>query len=117
MSNSFTRLVSRILIVCMIVLPFNVHAGLIGTDTIVSAAQAQAARDKVLTLVDRADVARQLQAFGLTPETAKDRVNALTDSEIAQLAGQIESVPAGANGAGWVLVILIVVLIWWLAKK
>src|SRR5258708_11651296 len=40
----FTRLLSRLLIVCMIGLPFQVHAGLIGTDQVVSAAQAAAAR-------------------------------------------------------------------------
>lgn len=117
MSTPFFRLVSRILIVCMIGLPFNVHAGLIGTDEVVSIAAAQAARDKVLSLIERSEVAGQLQAFGLTPEAAKDRVNTLTDSEVAQLAGQLDRIPAGANSTGWVLVILLVVLVLWLWQK
>ncbi|MGH8704502.1 MAG: PA2779 family protein [Burkholderiales bacterium] len=107
---------SRILIVCMIGLPFNVHAGLIGTDEVVSIAQAQAARDMVRQFVDRTEVASQLQALGLTPEAAKDRVNALTDSEIVQLAAQMDRAPAGADG-GWVLLILLAVLIWWLVTR
>ncbi len=116
MSSPFTRFVSRILIVCMIGLPFNVHAGLIGTDEVVSIAQAQAARDMVRQFVDRTEVASQLQALGLTPEAAKDRVNALTDSEIVQLAAQMDRAPAGADG-GWVLLVLLVVLIWWLVTR
>ena len=117
MSKSFVRLVSRMLIVCLIGLPFQVQAGLIGTDQIISAAQAQVARDAVQNFVSRADVATQLQALGLTPQTAKDRVNALTDSEVAMLAGHIESLPAGANAAGIIVIALLIWLIWWLVKK
>ena len=117
MSTSFVRLVSRLLVVCMIGLPFQVHAGLIGTDQVVSAAQAAAARDTVASFMNRGDVAGQLQTLGLSAKDAKDRVAALTDSEVAKLAGQIESLPAGADGGGLLLLILIGVLIWWLVKK
>ena len=117
MSTSFARLVCRVLVVCLIGLPFQVQAGMIGSDEAISAAQAQVARGAVLSVVNRADVAGQLQALGLTPQAAKDRVAALTDSEVATLAGQIDSLPAGANGTGVVLLILVVLLIWWLVKK
>lgn len=117
MNASLIRIISRLLIVCLMALPFQANAGLIGTDQVVSAAQAQAAREAVLSYVSRGDVAQQLQSLGLTPQTAKDRVAALTDSEVAKLAGQIESLPAGADGTGLVLLILIGVLIWWLVKK
>ena len=116
MSTSIVRLVSRLLIVCMIGLPFQVSAGMIGTDQVVSAAQAQAARATVLSQISRVDVAGQLQSLGLTPQAAKDRVAALTDTEVARLAGQIDSLPAGADG-GLLLLILLGVLIWWLVKK
>lgn len=114
MNPSFIRIVCRILAACMILLPFQAGAGLIGTEEAVSAAQAAAARDKVVRLIERAEVARQLQAYGLSPENAKLRVNALTGSEIAQLAARIDSAPAGANGTGAVLLIAAVVLIVWL---
>jgi uncharacterized protein DUF6627 len=116
MSMSFVRLISRLLIVCMIGLPFQVNAGMIGTDQVVSTAQAQAARAAVLGQVSRADVAGQLQSFGLTPQAAADRVAALTDAEVAKLSGQIQGLPAGADGEV-LLLILIGVLIWWLIKK
>ena len=117
MSTLFVRLVSRLLIVCLIGLPFQVSAGMIGTDDVVSAAQAQAARAAVLSQISRADVSGQLQSLGLTPQAAKDRVAALTDTEVAKLAGQIDSLPAGADGTGVVLLILLGVLIWWVVKK
>jgi hypothetical protein len=115
--NTFARLISRLLIVCLIGLPFQVQAGMIGTDTVVSAAQAQVARDAVATFMSRSDVAQQLQSMGLTPQAAKDRVAALTDVEVAKLAGQIQSMPAGADGTALVLLILLGVLIWWAVKK
>jgi hypothetical protein len=115
----FTRLISRLLIVCMIGLPFQAHAGLIGTDQVVSAAQAAAARTTVASVLNRSDVASQLQSLGLTPQAAKDRVAALTDAEVAKLAGQIEALPAGADSSvgAILLIVLIGVLIWWLVKK
>lgn len=117
MTSSFARVLCRILIVCMIGLPFQAHAGLIGTDQVVTAEQALAARDMVNSVISRAEVASQLQALGLSPEAARDRVAALTDGEVAKLAGQIQSMPAGADGGGLLLLILIGVLIWWLVKK
>ncbi len=117
MSTSLVRFLSRILVVCLIGLPFQVSAGMIGTSDVVSAAQAAAARTTVATFMNRTEVAGQLQALGLTAQAAQDRVAALTDVEVAKLAGQIESLPAGADGSSLLLLILIGVLIWWLVKK
>jgi hypothetical protein len=119
MSTSFVRLLSRLLIVCLIGLPFQVNAGMIGTDQVVTAAQAQAARTTVLSQISRTEVAAQLQSLGLTAQNAQDRVAALTDTEVAKLANQIDSLPAGAsNSAGAILLIIVIgVLIWWALKK
>ena len=116
MSMSFVRLISRLLIVCLVGLPFQVSAGMIDTGDAVSAAQAQLARATVLTQVSRADVAGQLQSLGLTAQNAADRVAALTDTEVVKLAGQIDSLPAGADSGSLLLLILLGVLNWWLVK-
>ena len=110
MKPSFVRLVCRLLVVCLIGLPFQVNAGMIGTDQAVSAAQGQAARASVLGQISRADVAARLESFGLTPQNARDRVAALTDEEVTRLAGQIDSLPAGA-ATGLAVVLLIAVLL------
>lgn len=117
MHTSFVRLVSRLLILCMIGLPFQVNAGMIGTSDVVSAAQAAAARSTVASFMNRTDVASQLQTLGLSAQDAKDRVAALTDAEVAKLAGQIGGLPAGADGTGLLVLILLGLLIWWAVKK
>src|SRR5947209_8389743 len=95
-------LLCRLLIVMMAWTPFQMaQAGMIGTDQVVSTSQAD--RGAVLGFVGRADVASQLQSFGLDTSTAKDRVAAMTDEEVRYLAGRIQSMPAGADGAGLLL--------------
>ena len=119
MSTFFSRLISRLLVVCLIGLPLQVNAGLIGTSDVVTAAQAAAARTSVSSFLNRSEIASQLQSLGLTAQAAQERVAALTDAEAANLAGQIDKLPAGAwsDGATVAAVILIVFLIWWFAIR
>jgi hypothetical protein len=113
------RMICRFLMVSMILLPFQtIQAGMIGTDQIASVASAQADRASVLSLLNRADVASQLQSMGLDPQVAKDRIAALTDQEVRTLAGQLNSLPAGANSGWWIAAVVIIgVLIWWMYYK
>ena len=71
----------------------------------------------MLSFSRRADVASQLQSFGLDAATAKDRVAAMTDQEVQYLAGQIKRLPAGADTAGVILLILIIAAVWWFWKR
>lgn len=91
-------------------MPFSTDAAVIGTGEVIAGAQGQVARDKVRDFMARAEVQEQLQSFGLNPDTAKDRVNALTDQEVQHLAGKIDSLPAGAI-SGWEVVALTALLI------
>ena len=70
-------------------------------------------RDGLLRVLERADVQQQLQAHGVTVEQAKSRVAALSDAEAAQLAAQIDSLPAGGDGGVGALIsaVLIVFLV------
>jgi len=117
MKSVWARTICRLLIVLMVWTPYQVaQAGMIGTDR-AAAASSQADRAAVLSLVSRADVASQLQSMGLDAATAKDRVAAMTDAEAAYLAGRIERLPAGADTAGVILLILIIAAIWWVWKR
>ena len=112
MNFPMTRTLCRLLIVLMAWMPFHVaQAGIISTDQAVASAQAD--RAAVLNLISRSDVASQLQALGLDPAIAKDRVAALTDEEVQSLAGKLNALPAGADGTGLVVLILIGVLVWY----
>jgi hypothetical protein len=106
-----------LLVVLMAWTPFQyAQAGMIGTDQVVTHS-AQADRSTVLNFIGRSDVASQMQSFGLDASTAKDRVAAMTDEEVRYLAGRIDSMPAGASSSGWVVLIIIVAVIWWVATK
>jgi hypothetical protein len=114
--NAMTRTICRVLMVLMAWVPFQVaQAGMIGTDQFVGSTS-QADRAAVLSVMSRSDVASQLQSLGLDQATAKDRVAAMTDQEVRSLAGNLNALPAGANGTGLVVLILIGVLIWWAVK-
>jgi hypothetical protein len=117
MRTSFVRLISRLLVVCLTGLPFQANAGLIGTDQVVTAAQAQAARATVLSQISRAEVAARLQSLGLTAQSARDRVAALTDAEVTRLAGQIDSLPAGAGSEALLVIVILGLLLWWIIKN
>ena len=117
MKSAWAKTICRLLIVLMVWTPYQVaQAEMIGTDQ-VATTSLQSDRSAVLSFVTRADVAGQLQALGLDATTAKDRVAAMTDGEVSYLAGQINSLPAGADSAGIILLILIIAAIWWVWKR
>ena len=115
MKSSWTRMLCRLLMVLMIWTPMQLaQAGMIGTDQLVTSS-ANADRTTVLEFLGRADVANQLQSFGLDANSAKDRVAAMTDQEVQTLAGKINSMPAGADSTGVILLLVIVgVAVWWI---
>jgi len=89
------------------------QAGMIGTDQ-AAAVASQADRNTVLQFLGRADVSSQLQSLGVDAATAKDRVAAMTDQEVQSLAGKIQSMPAGADSTGLVVLLIVVgVVVWW----
>jgi len=112
--KQFYKVVSQILIVCMVWTPFSIQAGMISTDQVVAGAQDQANRDKVINFVTRGDVVKQLETLGLSASTAKERVSAMTQDEVNRIAGKIDSLPAGADSGGWIAAVLIIGLIIWL---
>ena len=110
MKSATMRMICRLLIVSLMLLPFQgVQAGMIGTDTVASLSSAQADRATVMNFLSRSEVASQFQALGLDPATAKDRVAALTDQEVGALAGNLDSVPAGATSNGWTWAVVIII--------
>jgi hypothetical protein len=116
MKSAMFRMICHLLTVSMLLMPFQtIQAGMIGADQAAAAASAQADRASVLSLMNRSDVASQLQTLGLDPQTAKDRVAAMTDEEVRSLAGNLNSLPAGAwsDGWTWAAVIIIAVVIWY----
>lgn len=113
------KLISQMLIVCMILMPFSAQAGVIGTDQAIASAQDMVNLAKVNDFMSRSDVITKFEALGLNAATAQERVNAMTPQEINQIAGKIDTLPAGATASAWWLLAvgIIAVMLWWSYKK
>lgn len=114
MISTTMKTLCHLLIVAMLSLSFQyANAGIIATDQAAAVAAAQSDRALVLTTLSRSDVSSQLQAQGLDPTVARERVAAMSNQEVRTLAASIDAAPAGAN-ASWGAVILVGLLVWFL---
>ena len=114
MKSVWAKTLCRLLVVLMVWSPMQyAQAGMIGTDQVASVAS-QADRNTVLQFLDRAEVARQMQSMGVDAATVRDRVAAMTDQEVQSIAGKIQSMPAGADDVGVIILILVIAaVVWW----
>lgn len=114
MKASLVVMLCRTLIVSLFFFSFHVTAGMIGTEQVGATSAAQAERMQIQSVLSRAEVSSQLQALGVDMKTAQERVAALTDDEARSLAGQLDSLPAGASDGWWIVAIVAVgVIAWW----
>ncbi len=87
-----------------------VQAAMVTTPDILQSQQSEYDRQQLIELMDREDVQKQLLAYGVAPEQVQDRVNKMTDAEVAQLNDQIADMPAGGI-LGAILLIFVVFVI------
>lgn len=61
----------------------------------------------------RARIQQQLEALGVPPDTAAERAGALTQEEAQQLAGRLDTLPAGGalSTTDLLLILLIAILV------
>lgn len=113
--NSLKKNTCRVLVVAMMTLSFqSARAGMIGAEQVAADSGAAAQRTLVLSVLDRSETAAQLQAKGIDPMMARERVAAMTDQEVRQLAGDIQTAPVGAGlGSGGVLAIIVIAALVW----
>jgi hypothetical protein len=84
------------------------HAGLVATDE----ALAQDERVRVKAMLERPELARQLEQMGIRPDEAIGRVDAMADAEVLQLAGRLDAALAGGQMTNeQILLVIIIVLL------
>ena len=66
---------------------------------------------RLLSALDRQDVRNQLEALGVDPRAAQQRVAALSDEDIRALDGRLGQLPAGGDILGVALVVFLVLLL------
>ena len=84
---------------------------MIGTETMIDMARTQEARDHVNSILAREDVKTAFIAQGINPLEAKERVDALSNAEIINLADQIDQLPAGGSTLETVLIVALIVFL------
>ena len=100
------RLIASLLVLC-IALPLPSLAAMITTDN----ALASAERAHVGQLLQRADLQARLQAYGVSAADVQARVAAMSDQEAAELAARIDSLPAGGDIIGAIVLVFLVLLL------
>ena len=109
MTGRFRRVMAGLLIVCMggLSAPLPALAGIVSTDTVVAGAE----RERLAGMLERSEVQERLLALGVDPANAKARVAALSDAEAAQLAAQLDELPAGGDILVAAVLIFLVLLV------
>lgn len=107
---------NRFIITCMlsaaiIAAPMTLHADMVGTSQLLAQEERSARIDLVETYMAREEVRSQMESMGVDPMLAAERVAALTDSQLQQLALNIERAPAGSGALGIVVTVLVIVLL------
>jgi len=88
------------------------RAEVIGTDQVVEQ-KVLTDREKVKAFLARASVQARIVALGVRGGIAQERVDGMTDQEVAQIARRIDSLPAGGNLSqqDWIIVLLLIILV------
>jgi Family of unknown function (DUF6627) len=109
----FRGMIASILCVAVLNLssPLVAQAGVIGTLQAAEAQHRAADLATVSSALARDQVRAQLGAMGVDAVQVESRLAALTDGELRQLAGQIESLPAGADALAVIGIVFLVLLI------
>jgi predicted PurR-regulated permease PerM len=113
----FTKLVPILSILALFSMnTVPLQAAMVDNDQLISQSQMQMSKQEILTQLDRQHVQDKLLAMGVNIDDAKQRIDQMTQQELAQVAQDIENMPAGSGGVvgpivGALLVVFIVLVV------
>ena len=113
MLKLFHRLIAAALIPCMLLagVPMAAQAAIVSTEQAMVTTTGHADRERVGHFFAREDVQTALQAQGVDVNDAIERVKAMSDAEVAQLADRVDQAPAGAGVVGILLTVFVVLVV------
>lgn len=106
MLKKLMRPVSLLLVVSFCLLNFNVpnaQAKMVGTDAMIAEQQALDQQAQVADFMAREDVKQIMTQYGVDPVEAQQRVDSLSDQELAKLSSSIDQLPAGSGAIGTIV--------------
>lgn len=109
MRRALAGLMAGALLGTQVALP--VQAAPVSTGELLQSESQQVDRARLQRLLERKDVAERLQALGVDPEQAKQRVANLSAEEIQMLNKRLGELPAGGDVLGIVVLFFLVFII------
>ena len=91
--------------------PMPAQAAIVGNEQVLQAEQHALQVVQVQQWLQRDDVRSKLESLGVDPQQASERVGALTDQELQQLAMNMDLQPAGGGAIAIIGVVFLVLLI------
>lgn len=114
----YTRQPAKSFIAMMLVIAFTTtclqapaYAAMLSNQDIAAQQSLQAERDQLRERVMRDEVKSQMVSMGVDPVDVENRINKLTSSEISQINGNLDSLPAGGNVLGTIALVLIILIL------
>lgn len=86
------------------------QAGIVTTSDYLQQTEVEAKRADILATLQRDEVQAKLLEGGVAPEVVEQRVAALSDAEVMQMAEQMDELPAGGV-LGTIAVVLLILLL------
>ena len=112
--NTFDKNLIRFLIAsfCYLELPIApARAEMSSTYRVTGTSQTASPRQKLQRYLERENVCAGLEQNGVTPAAAKARADALSDEEVATVAGRIDALPAGGELIGALVFVFVLLLL------
>jgi len=111
-----SALMKRVMVLLVSVSFFTTYSlpawsGMVTTDQMLQGQHEVSDRHALVALLERDDVRQQLVERGVDPEYAKQRIAALSDAQVNELKGNIDTLPAGSGVVGILIAVLLVLVI------
>lgn len=91
--------------------PMTLHADMVSTQTMIKGETQSAQMELMENFMASEEVRDRMEAMGVNPAMAAERVASLTDSQLQQLAVHLEDAPAGSDALGAVATVLVIILL------
>ena len=87
------------------------NAAMVGTPEVLYEQQQQVDRQQLLDMLEDQGVQEKLQGMGVDRSQVAERINSLTNAELAQFNQQLSEAPAGAGVVGVIVLFLVIFII------
>lgn len=106
----FRLLMNCMLTAAIVCAPITLRAEMVDTPTMLQQEERSTQVQMVETYLAQEEVRTQMEAMGVDPVLAAERVASLTDAQLQQLAMNIEDAPAG-GALGVIVAVLVIILL------